>query len=796
MSSKRIALIFLLLLTACGDFLSGKQSKPQAIEMSDSRFTCLKEFPKTLSSLSDANGNKEDVQKSFGCIEDALLYFEEHTTGSFANAYSGEDFRKFFGKYFLKENNITPSLMNELMVLKAALVGGRSDVVTKDEVIKLSKVLGVVKEEIIRLLPYQKVLLFKAEQADSRTIDDLGATLTVSAKRILKETEFYKSEYTFIDAKRLVDQGLEFIKTQNSKSDLADINKKWPLLMAVKDVILGKDLSIVGNNDWNHAIDSVVSLYDLLLRGKYLVTKFDLEDSDQLRQLGEVIKKALACIEKTYQMYKNQSIPTAQVDILIRELFNNNLVTNKKIIESKITPDIISTTYKNFIGRLGDGRSYAGTMDLDAIKLEHINRIEDEFYVWRSIQNWVDSVASNSKDDLEWKKVIASLNSYDFAKSARTQLPELGYTKRDRLLESWNDFKSLIIRDRPVLFSRAGQYVVLPKMMNVKTTWGSLSRNNLVHALTRMFLLGYAQREPQLSKMYLVEDDLVQWFSDFKEFGQRLKAFAPDISNSGKRGFLEVNFFTFSGDGNKKANFNEMYEFVSMLVSVGLKTIDEFRSHMVQCETNKLGIFEMPVYKEECFKREVPDTFVSTFRALPGFVNFILTLPKEGRDQFFNVFINATRNSNPATGEIDHDDVRNFVMLTHYLESVFVTYDVNHDDLLDQEELLKASDRFVEFFRERKEKEFPKMTPDTVKDWALHNGFVFLVLEGREPGPMDLLSYGAGNLANSVLKPAYRTTKKADRLAVAKVLKVLKDKIKEEQELSRRAKEELLKRQQ
>lgn len=61
--------------------------------------------------------------------------------GTTFDEYSIDDLRKFFGKYFLKQNNLSQELTFEIMKLKA-LLGGSDRSITKNE---LRKFVGLIE---------------------------------------------------------------------------------------------------------------------------------------------------------------------------------------------------------------------------------------------------------------------------------------------------------------------------------------------------------------------------------------------------------------------------------------------------------------------------------------------------------------------------------------------------------------------------------------------------------------------------------------------------------------------------
>lgn len=159
------------------------------IEFSDSRLTCLKSIPAQLEQFSIGDAKEADIRAGFDCMGDALLYFNKRTFGSVENGYTVEEMRRFFGKYFLKENNVSPEFAGELMKIKKALLGGSTEHITKDEVVRLIEILKVTRDEAVELAPHMKILLSAKDQkkADWDKITAAVAQLRRGLLRLLEK---------------------------------------------------------------------------------------------------------------------------------------------------------------------------------------------------------------------------------------------------------------------------------------------------------------------------------------------------------------------------------------------------------------------------------------------------------------------------------------------------------------------------------------------------------------------------------------------------------------------------------
>ena len=89
-------------LVGCSNYLKGQKNKEEVMDLPNPDLERLKTLPEDMKKLSIGELSSSDIRKNFETIQFALKYFVERTRGSGNNAYSVEDMRGFFGKYFLK----------------------------------------------------------------------------------------------------------------------------------------------------------------------------------------------------------------------------------------------------------------------------------------------------------------------------------------------------------------------------------------------------------------------------------------------------------------------------------------------------------------------------------------------------------------------------------------------------------------------------------------------------------------------------------------------------------------------
>lgn len=768
MFSRKLTLTLcgILVFSSCGPFLNGPKSEPKVLDFSnDPRLACLKDFPAFFDRLSEGEITTPDIEISAFCVQKVLGVFRDDTKGSFVDGYSGEDLRKFLRKNY-KEENLTPGLMAQVLRLKMALVGGSSDRITKTEITRLSYLTGIAKEEAISLLPFLKLYTMKQSAAHPAVIDQAIYKLKKAGIRFLQEMQFTASQYSIEDADGLFNELVKYFSvTREGSESFKKVQDLWPVILSLSTAVAGEG-KLKSADDLEGAILSFIDFYDLALRSQY-VAKTDIQGPEDARNLGDMLLKIMTTLEAVPQMKKTSKIPSKQVDAVL-ESIDKFLKTKEGFNQLPVSTKSIEETYRVVFGRLEQGIGYTTASNIKEIHVQEVQHLINELKVWRSLQDWVDFAAPDSKDKIPWAAVLESMDSFN--------------PNEENLQDSWSDFKSLLSRGQPVQFDDKGRFVVHPNLSSIHATWSSLSRTNVSYMLLRLFLVGYSAKKPVLQERFITEGELTRWYEDFNTLGKELKAFHPykPAAESGARSFKEINFFTFSGNGNKEADFNEMFEFISMLISAGMVTIEDFRSHIAEftssdfpdgCSWPITDDFGYLVFQEKCFEQAMRKNFSNIFSGLPGLVQYV-SRPDNWK-LFYPAIIEATRMAPTGQkGFIDFDHIRNLVMMTHYLENLFITFDTDQNRILSYEELKTASDRFKEFLNEIRP--VPSKL-SWMKDTLLTHGFVYLVVEGRPPqGFGDYWDY----IWDLTKIRYFSKPLRADRTNIAEVFRNLKDELK------------------
>ncbi len=761
MSSKNRLIVAILipavlLLSACGEFLRGRKSEPEVIELSDEKFACLQSLPNSLENFTLGIAHEQEIRSSIDCLSEALRYFQKRTFGSEVGAYTVDEMRRFFSKYFLKENVVTPEFATELMKIKASLLGGSIRHITKLELSGLIQLLDIVKEESIQLAPHMKVLINqKSLETDISKVNQSTNQLRKSLHRLLNATQIDKHDYSFDDAKKALRGFADFIQGSDMVSPYENYAKWLPLVEAVKIFLVGEYAQFRSLVSWGQNLDTLIDIYSLTLQFQHLLADGKIEGQNEVRQLGALASQALNVLERSHQMKQLGHIPLKDIDNLI-----DQVLARMTVHDGMPTAYSLKKTYRIVLVQMLESKGNADSRSLVGFEKKHLTALKRELNTWSLSQIFIDTIFKTPAQYLTQLQVQAAHHDFAVNSVIQERLSKDPLEQRS-LKESWIDFGKLLARSQPVSFDSVGR-VKIGTRIHIQN-WSSLTRFNVMRSLARLLMLGYADNtKGPLHLAQLKEQGLVAWYEDFNELGIDIKAFDKRMTNSGARSFKEANFFTFSGNGDGWMDQNETFEFVSILLSAGLLTSGTLQDHAAQagCAVAEKDILEKSYLTRTCFKDFLKNQFGRYFANLPGMANYVDSLQSDQWEQFYSYLEKAAEAPDQQPGLVETANIRTLVMILHYIESVMVTYDQNFSQGLSISEINSATPRFMSFL-----KSIAKGQPEAI----LRQGFAHLVFRGFIPDLGDLLIFQGQKWSG---------LGEARRMEIARLFGTLKEKIK------------------
>lgn len=712
---------------ACG-MLKGNPVVEETIELSSQQLK-MSNLPENMAKVFQGQLSDPEIRETFGDLQYALQFFMQKTRGSAPDAYSAEDIRSFFGKYFL-EKPMTLELARLLMRLKKGVVGGSDQLLTKTEITRLIGLIGILKEEVVLLSPSIKILTFQPDTvADWKKVNAAAIQLRSSLQKLLRATDLPQSNFTLQDF-RSVFLGLsDTVTSPSSVSTYQKIAAYGPLLESVKLLLFGPTAGFSGVTGYAQLLDGFVDFYEVVLKSYHVFARPALESPEDTGQIQQFFAKIKNLLANSAPMQTGGQIPFATLDTFVDQGFALG------VVPEGLTAPTVKKFYRRIVGKILDPARPNDLASLTAFKAVHLGAVQREFDIWLLSQAFLDQIAF-PVPGASPGQLASTFDAYNVTPLVNF----LSTTDSATLLASWADFGLLLKVPKTLVFDSAGRLIIVPGAASPNSQWKAMMRFNLIKTLSRWLVIGYGDRGPQqIGSSLMLQADLSRWYADFNDIGLELKAFDPRRTNPGQSSFLEANFFTFNGNGDDKMSFIESFEFVGFLLGAGLNSGKQIYTDLQSagCELNELDVLGQKKFDARCFQDSIRRNFAQEFSNLPKLVSEVQSMTPSAWDVYFQSALTATRTSNPAYGRVEQADLTAMVVVFHYIESLLKSYDADGSQTLSLQDIYDSYPRFASFLRQTN----PGETDDNLKD-----GFAFLLFYGYKPSTIDMIGFKASKL--------------------------------------------------
>ena len=765
-------------LFSCSDFLKGKAKDEKIIEIKQEAMSCLKNVSLDIKKFMKSESTDSDIDKTFSCIDGTLKEFQTKVEGSAeAEAFTSAELYQIFEK-FIKDANISKEAAEDLLILKSAIFGGTSQKITKTEISILREYLITLKVEVKNLLPFTQLFTFKkTEVIFSKTMIKNGfAQLNLSLRNLLKSSKIIHSNYQFGDLKYLL-TNLKLVSTE--QKDLITLAEK------INDLLVGPE-SITSETDRFLYIDNlteVLRLYSTQVQG---YVKFAISSPANINDTFEYVQDMVSLLENTLQFKKTKMISAESIDPLLTEILK------KDILPIKLTRDTALDFYKTLLVRVFESGLAGDISAFTGLKKIHFVNLKRELAVYRIYSKFIEDIASEqvlkvkNLKRLPLAAVQVKLKSFD-TKYMEEFLRQFDQKTQRQIVDIVDELRAEFLNKTPVIY-RFNKVVLAANQEVWDQNWNDLARGLYITMLSRELLLGWGQTPliKELKNAQVLEQGLVQWYSEFKKFGIETKSFDPRSKNSGASNLLSANLFTRDGNGDSILTFREAIQFLGILFTGGGNVYNEMAAGFkkANCNLPEFDVFENNLNNEACAYEDLRINYKSYFSNLSFLVNYLDKLNKNQEEfrSFYDSIMAVARLDISNTGRLETADLRSMSIILHYVESIFAAYDFDKNGTLSENEIKAAYPKF-KTFAEKFATQSAGSQIENFKSWKgtaasyscfseqdlIKESFVFMVYNGKTPTTSDFTILPC--LRN---EPLIKFKGEVDRKSIINTFKIIK----------------------
>ncbi len=731
------------LVTSCSEFLKGKPKAQDTIEIQSASLGCLDNVSTDLSRFFKAELGTEAVDKTVSCLTETLTEFQKKVEGrQDANAFTADEIYDIFTR-FVSQAKLSRAAAQNMLLLKAAVLGGSRDRITKTEINGLKNYLQLVRVEAIKLAPYIKVFNFKeTNKAFSREfIETAFAQMKSSVKALLNASQLSNSSYSFSDFKTFVVNVMNLAdKEQNMVEILSKLN--YVLNGYQDELTVDERDAYIGN------LTSLMKLFSLH-QNNYL--KIDLEHFDDLDSTMDFVWEVVGLLENSLQYKKTQMISANSIDRLLIEVAKSELLPYKLRASSMIN------FYKSFVVRLLESGSKGQVTQFTGIRPVHLVNLKRELAVYhvygRLVTKAFAQLGLTGYYDLATLQAkIASLNPAD----EQDILSRFDGNNQFLIINVVNEIRSEFLKSTPANMYYNKRMVLASNQNSYKQNRADLVQDMLVKMFSRFLMLGYGPQYQVMgtAQVKLNNVALYLWYSEFKALMIDLKRFDPRTFNAGVTSLTISNLFTLSGNGDDMMTYTELNQYFGILLAGSGDVADEMYNDLdaQNCQLPELDVFDKHWNIESCLDSLIQTKYKQYFAHLPHFVQYVETLSPTNFKKFFHDITSVMRYSSATEGQrVESSDLSGMNTIAYFIENTYLLHDTNRNAHLSESEIRTAYPKFKTVARDfaysssaAQIKEFNGWKGTIAglgcfsEDELIEESFIFLVYNGRTPKTSDL----------------------------------------------------------
>lgn len=729
------SLMLSLFLASCSLRVNEPPQKEMELKLAANETQCLENYDRVLGDYFNGIGPSHEIGDLMDCASRSLELFVKHVRGRDAELYYPKELKKFLEKYFMGKQKIPEGLMYEGMILKQAVLGGETQVLSASELLKTRKLLALFKKHLLLIQPYMpltKEHLLTLNPSEVDRLTEVFGQMGDELGRFIQETG---QDYAFVNFEQLL---IEFEKVFiNNKVGVGPrtVREYLPVLRAAKSMIAAPPEDKIKTGEWQTLLGTSSRGFAAYLRAWDVVSRHESFFYGEGRErLFALFIDAKKLIDESIRLHPGHVVSFTEMDNILDALGDKGYVpfgaTKASVIKIAKIPLIR--------GLLGGAEKNAQGRDADGLTLGAVSRVAHQIMLINEGQKYFEGLFQyygyrpgeltmgltrdqilnvDSRKAWEWTSQISGVSDVAIAQ-----------------------MRDLIKKFEP-FYNNDGVRMYFGLYPGHRYfTFEGLTTFNWLRSYLNFMVTGYAQdlSRAQKSKGLLIHEwDKI--FRDFRIYGNDVKFFDPRYDDSARKRHREMNLFATTANGDQILDLYEGMELLAFMISA--KNMgNTIHSEMVDlCRTGELDVFGKPKIEPRCYRKTMNENFKIFWSNMPGMVEFFCSQPLDGRQKFLWDVERAGRRVKDLNLWIESGDTEAYAMIFHYIEAIYRRHDTNSSglskDALDYDEVKAAFPVLKPTLQEIVKQKSGKEQSDDI----LFNILVYILKEKKEPETGSIL---------------------------------------------------------
>jgi hypothetical protein len=695
--------------SGCG-ILGEKESASRTLSQDND--ACLDELGPLMEQFLDGSVNEAKWIATWSCVDDTVDLFKKFVQGSNAASYTPEDLRFLMQKFLFAKNPVTPTFVQGFLNVKASLLGGNAQVLTKDELENYRGLIRFIRDETTALIPHFR------NRKQNPTPENLRAFANAIEAFGGRFADFLN---TSKNAKLTLDQSVSFMRELASiglKVEPARIEEWTRFIQELKLLLVAGAEDGIAGADWTKILKFGFKA------GGALIAYVDAQGDDPLFQ-SEMVDRIHTVLKGSLADHGG-NLPFSRLERMInhtpRELLprlGDDFIIGAKALLNPRTKKVDNTTqtFRPALAKILMSKIDTG------IDAQAIDRVAAIFH--RGMRgNWhLKKILTDPTQELYAEEFASRAKVYAATRPASEQ------EEIQRLVTIAQRYRGFFpATSKEILFERQDKH-----------TLNNLKHMNWFENAAGSLLEAYATASDSYGKAAFLSD-LTVLVDDVQPILYPFGMFHPLKPGIDAKRFREANLFMPTGNGDDKLNLPETATYIAYMFSASFQSsrlMDLTLKGSNPCPTKGWNVpLKQQLYDIQCFRTRWLANFQEIFSSMPRMQDEYRNMTQPQRDEYYRTLEQASKMTGYDDTPITEYDAATYAGIPHFAEAVMGKFDRNGDATLDRNETL---DHVFPVFK-RELAVISKIKIDFVNKAVL----LYLMQYGKKPEIVDLLKWAIG----------------------------------------------------
>lgn len=601
---------------------------------------------------------KADQKEQIRCLQENFIQFTKYVRSKDSGSISETELNAFIRKFFQGQSDSIVKGLSLIFQLNMLLLRDEATRISRTNISPLFELLVKVNQEAIIITQVLKEMNDEANQGHFWELrSKFSASVTRFSEGTIKIIEKSPGLQQRLNIKDFIIEAAQKLGSKEINPDTIDS------LIFLKRILAGGEKEIITTDELSLIISKLPKILTLSFDLYYVKNTNFASDAEHSRFYLSNVRDLYSIVQ-----FNQSDFQLFTIDQLLR--LANNFATDfvKGTDITKFKPSIVAIKSR-LVG--GEKESFS-LRDLKVILDISHDLVERTYFNMVTYNVYRGALEKN--EPIHHLQQLDLPNQYDL------------FSLR-RVTELHADFQESAVKFRYFRSEKEG----IPFYGNEirRNKYGFLE-STLMKWVSVKLLKGYGHKDAA-GEMQVSLEEFEKFLNDMRPILEELKLWSPNPATFARNAILLADLFQNRSNGDLQVNVIEASEYIQMILS-SVQISDKFRTELSSvCDS---GINqEDPVFETACFNTHFFETLLNKLnykKFFPRLNEYVRTTPEAEVNEYLKGVEGFARdNPNPQIPVNKRDNILIFGAMLN-IESTFIRFDMNKDNIIDYKELTEA----------------------------------------------------------------------------------------------------------